>query len=309
MAVIIGPGSLNADITCFAPRLPRMGETVQGSLIRMGAGGKGNNQFTAAARLGAEAYIIGCVGDDAQGDVLMSHVRREGIRTDYLDVITASHSGSAFIEVQESDAQNRIIVCEGANACVDGARVRTAEKGFAATDAVLAQLETTTEAVLAAKRLAQAYGKPFILNPAPCVPLPDEMFTGTDYITPNETEAEALTGISVRTDADCRAAAEKLLYMGVKRVIITLGERGVYYYDGTREIRVPALSVECRDTTGAGDAFNGALATAIAEGRDIHYALRFATCVSALCVTREGAADSMPYRDEALALMKEAFGL
>ena len=224
-------------------------------------------------------------------------------------MIPGAHSGSAFIEVQETDAQNRIIVCACANAFVDGERVRAAERGFAACGAVLAQLETTLDAVLAAKRLAQAYGKPFILNPAPCVPLPGEMFSGTDYITPNETEVEALAGISVRTDADCRAAAEKLLGMGVKRVIITLGERGAYYYDGTRELRVPALRVECKDTTGAGDAFNGALAVAVAESRDTEYALKFATCASALCVKCEGAADAMPYREETLKLMKQAFGL
>lgn len=308
MAKIIGPGSLNVDITGFAPRLPVPGETVPGRTIRLGPGGKGNNQMTAAHRAGAEVKIIACRGKDTLGSILASHFAKEGMSEEYIRIDDTIETGSALIEVDDTDAQNRIMVIAAANGLVNAQSVEAAEKEFPDCGAVLTQFETTSEAVLAAKELALKYGKPFILNPAPCIPMPDRLYKGIDYITPNETEAGMLTGISVEKPEDCRAAAEKLLSMGVRRVIITLGSRGVYYYDGETELRLGALKVKAVDTTGAGDAFNGGFATAIAEGMNIEDALKFATCTAAISVTRPGASTAMPYREEIDALVRKEYG-
>ncbi len=308
-ARIIGPGSLNVDVTGYASRLPVAGETLMGRTIQFSSGGKGNNQMTAAHRAGAEVRILGCRGDDPLGAIMAAHYAAEGMDTCGIAVLAGENTGSALIEIDETDGQNRILIMPAANARVDRDRVLAAEADFAAADVVLTQLETTVEAVSAAKELASKYRKPFILNPAPYVPVPASLFDGVDYVTPNETEAEAFTGVKVESIEDCRRAAEVFFGMGVKHVIITLGVRGVFYSDGTREVTVPAVRVKAVNTTGAGDAFNGALATAIGEGRDIETALKFATCTSAISVTREGAAVSMPTRAEIEALLKQAFGV
>jgi ribokinase len=309
MAKIIGPGSLNVDVTGYAPHLPVHGETVKGTAIRVSPGGKGNNQMTAAHRAGSEVYIIGHRGSDMMGQIMGQHFAAEGMSEKYVCVDPTAETAGALIEINESDGQNRIIVALSANERVDRARVLAAEADFADCDAVLTQFETTAEAVFAAKELAGRYGKPFILNPAPYIPVPAELFSGVDYVTPNETEAEQFTGVKVETVADCRPAARKFLDMGVRSVIITLGSRGVYFTDGTVEITVPALKVKAVETTGAGDAFNGGFATAIAEGLPIETALRFATCTAALSVTRRGSSQSMPTRAEIEALLDREFGV
>ncbi len=308
-AKIIGPGSLNVDVTGYAPRLPVAGETLTGRTIQFSPGGKGNNQMTAAHRAGAEVLILGCRGCDPLGQIMAAHYATEGMSEKYVTVDPEVETASALIEIDETDGQNRILIMLAANERVDRARVYAAEADFATADVVLTQFETTTDTVRAAKELALKHGKPFILNPAPYVNVPAELFNGVDYITPNETEAEAFTGVKVESVEDCRRAAQVFLEMGVKNVIITLGVRGVFYTNGVRELTVPALRVKAVNTTGAGDAFNGGLATAIAEGRDIETALRFATCVSAISVTREGAATAMPTREEIEALLKESFGI
>ncbi len=309
MAKVIGPGSLIVDVTGFAPHLPVAGETVKGSTLRFGPGGKGSNQLTAAHRAGSEVKIIGQRGDDVLGQILKKHYETEGMSEEYVTVDPKGETGSALIEIDESDAQNRIIVIFAANEQVGAEQVLAAEKDFADADAVLTQFETTVDAVLATKELAKRYGKPFILNPAPYINVPKALFDGIDYVTPNETEAEAFTGIAANTVEDCRRAAEKFFEMGVKNVIITLGVRGVYFTDGERELTVPAVKVKAVETTGAGDAFNGGFATAIAEGLPIDVALKFATCTSAISVTRLGSSPSMPYRHEILALLEKEFGV
>jgi len=218
-------------------------------------------------------------------------------------------TASALIEVDEETAQNRIIVILGACAAVSREQVMAAEKDFADCDAVLTQFETTVEAVEAAKELAKKYHKPFILNPAPYIDVPASIFDGVDYVTPNETEAEQFTGIKVDTVEDCRKAAKRFLEMGVKNVIITLGVRGVFFTDGEKELQVPALKVKAVETTGAGDAFNGGLTAALSAGLPIETALKFATCTSAISVTRLGSSPSMPYRHEILALLEKEFGI
>ncbi len=309
MAKIVGPGSLIVDVTGFAPHLPVAGETTKGSTLRFGPGGKGSNQLTAAHRAGSLVKIIGRRGDDVLGQILKKHYETEGMSEEHVVIDPNGESGSALIEIDESDAQNRIIVIFAANELVGAENVRAAEKDFADCDAVLTQFETTTEAVFATKEMAKKYGKPFILNPAPFIDVPKELFDGIDYVTPNETETEQFTGIKVDTIEDCRKAAEKFFEMGVKNVIITLGVRGAYFADGKREITVPSVKVKAVETTGAGDAFNGGLATAIAEGMPIETALKFATCTSAISVTRLGSSPSMPYRHEILALLEKEFGI
>jgi ribokinase len=308
MAKIIGPGSLIVDVTGFAPHLPVAGETVKGSTLRFGPGGKGSNQMTAAHRAGSTVQIISRRGDDVLGQILKKHYETEGMSEKYVVVDPAAETASALIEIDESDAQNRIIVILAANEQVGREAVYAAEEDFKDADAVLTQFETTPEAVLAAKELAHKYGKPFILNPAPYVPVPAEIFDGVDYVTPNETEAEQFTGVKVDTVEDCRLAAKKFFEMGVKNVIITLGVRGAYFTDGEREILVPSVKVKAVETTGAGDAFNGGLSTAIAEGLPMETALQFATCTAAISVTRYGSSPSMPYRHEILEMMEKEFG-
>ncbi|MBO5512316.1 MAG: ribokinase [Clostridia bacterium] len=309
MAKIIGPGSVIVDVTGFAPHLPVAGETVKGSTLRFGPGGKGSNQMTAAHRAGSTVQIISRRGDDVLGQILKKHYETEGMSEKYVVVDPAAETASALIEIDESDAQNRIIVILAANEQVVRESVFAAEEDFKDADAVLTQFETTTEAVLAAKELAHRYGKPFILNPAPFVPVPAEIFDGVDYVTPNETEAEQFTGIKVDTVEDCRLAAKKFFEMGVRNVVITLGVRGAFFTDGEREILVPSIKVKAVETTGAGDAFNGGLATAIAEGLPMETALQFATCTAAISVTRYGSSPSMPYRHEIAELMEKEFGV
>ena len=309
MAKIIGPGSLNVDVTGYAPHLPVDGETVKGTAIRVSPGGKGNNQMTAAHRAGSEVYIIGHRGNDMMGSLMGRHFATEGMSEKYVCVDPDAETAGALIEINESDAQNRIIVALSANERVDRARVLAAEADFADCDAVLTQFETTVEAVLASKELAAKYGKPFILNPAPYVPVPEGLFDGVDLVTPNETEAEQFTGVKVDTVEDCRKAASRFFEMGVKSVVITLGVRGAYFTDGREEIFVPALKVKAVETTGAGDAFNGGLVTAIAEGLPLETALRFATCTAAISVTRLGSSQSMPSRQEIEALLEKEFGV
>ncbi|MBQ8718526.1 MAG: bifunctional hydroxymethylpyrimidine kinase/phosphomethylpyrimidine kinase [Clostridia bacterium] len=308
MAKIIGPGSLIVDVTGFAPHLPVAGETTKGSTLRFGPGGKGSNQMTAAHRAGSDVRIISCRGDDVLGQILKKHYETEGMSEQYVKIDPKAETASALIEIDESDAQNRIIVIFAANEQVGRENVYAAEADFADCDAVLTQFETTTEAVIAAKELAHKYGKPFILNPAPYIPVDSTLFDGVDFVTPNETEAEQFTGIKVDTVEDCRLAAQKFFEMGVKNVIITLGVRGAFYTNGQEEIVVPSIKVKAVETTGAGDAFNGGLSTAIAEGLPMQTALQFATCTAAISVTRLGSSPSMPYRHEILALLEKEFG-
>lgn len=309
MAKIIGPGSLIVDVTGFAPHLPVAGETVKGTTLKFGPGGKGSNQFTAAHRAGATVKIISRRGDDFLGQILKKHYETEGMSEEYIVVDPEAETASALIEIDEKDAQNRIIVIFAANEKVTGEHVLAAEKDFADCDVVLTQFETTNDALLTAKALAKKYNKPFILNPAPYIDVPREVFDGTDFITPNETETLQFTGIYPDNEENCRKAAEKFFEMGVKNVVITLGKNGVYYTNGKEEYIVPAAKVTPIETTGAGDAFNGGFATAIGEGKDVKTALYFATCTSGISVTRRGSSPSMPYRHEILELMEKEFGV
>lgn len=306
---IIGPGSSNVDLTGFAPRLPVAGETVMGTELHIGPGGKGANQMTAAARAGGDVYFITRIGQDTFGEVLEQHFAAEDFRRDYIHALPNERTGCALIEIDEKTAQNRIVVIPAANSHVSPADVEAAEADFATADAVLAQLEIPMETVFAAKKLAERYGKPFILNPAPYCTLPADLLRGLAWLTPNETEASALTGITVNSPETAREAARLMLNMGIRNAVITLGVNGVYWSDGTAEAHIPGITCKAVETTGAGDTFNGALAVAVAEGMEPVTALMFANCAAAISVTRPGAAASAPTREEIEALMKEAYGI
>ena len=309
MAKIIGPGSCNVDLTGYAPHLPVAGETAVGDIIRTSPGGKGSNQMVAAHMSGSEALLIACIGDDALANCLHDFYDGKGFPKKYVKVCKGENTGTAIIEIDTTDAQNRILIVRGANLVLSDKDVAEAEKDFADADVVLTQLETEDSPIYAAAELAKKYNKPFILNPAPYRPLDAKLLNMVDYITPNETEAGYLTGIEINSVEDAKAAAKKLLDSGVKNVIITLGVNGAYYTDGKHEIHVPGIKVKAVETTGAGDAFNGGFATAIGEGMDIERALKFANCTAAISVTRYGAAQSMPARVEIDAFMKEKYGI
>ena len=299
MATIIGPGSSNVDVTGYAPRVPEAGETVLGTELKIGPGGKGLNQMTAARRAGSDVIFISRYGNDAFGSVLRECYRAEGISEARVTCAEGEQTGCAIIEIDQRNAQNRIMVIPGANSNLSAASVLAAEEDFATCDAVLTQLEIPFEAVNAAKELAAKYHKPFILNPAPFSPLPDGWLQGVDWITPNETEAALLTGVVIEhIPEDAALAAQKILDTGVKNVVITLGTHGAYWTNGADSCLVPGIKVAAVDTTGAGDTFNGALATAIGEGFPIADALRFANVAAAISVTRHGAAVSCPTRSE-----------
>lgn len=307
MGTIVGPGSLIVDVTAFANHLPEDGETTLGNSIKFGPGGKGSNQMTAANRAGAKAIIISRRAEDFLGSIIKDHYDSEKMCQDYIKIDNSAETGAALIEVCQTTAENRIIVVKGACDNVSAEDVRTAEAEFAKCDVVLAQLETNIESVIECKRLALKYNKIFILNPAPFQEVPDGLFDGVDYVTPNETEAEFFTGIPITDIESAKKGAKALCDMGVKNVIITLGVQGAFYSGNGKEILVPGIKVDAIDTTGAGDAFNGGFATAISENADIEKALQFANCTGALSVTKMGSSPAMPKREEILALMKKTY--
>lgn len=302
---IIGPGSSNVDLTGFAPRLPLAGETVMGTSLHIGPGGKGSNQMTAAARAGGDVYFITRLGQDTFGDVLSRHFDKEGFRRNYILMSPDEETSCALIEIDERDAQNRIIVIPTANNHVCAADVLAAETDFEDCDVVLTQLEIGMDAVMCAAKLAQKYQKPFVLNPAPALPLPEEIWQYVDWFTPNETEVARYTGVEVNTEEDAYNAAQVLLQKGVKNVVITWGKRGAYWTNGTEQAIVPGYSVKAVETTGAGDTFNGALVVALGEGKSPREALAFANAAAAISVTRHGAAESAPKRQEILDMVNQ----
>ncbi len=308
MKKVVVVGSLNFDIAVYTPRFSTPGESVLGNSVVLGVGGKGSNQATSVHRSGAEVIMIGQVGRDFMAELLHKHYVNEGMSEKYITVTDEAETGSGVIEIEPS-GQNSIIVVKGANGTLCDKNVRAAEAEFESCDVVLTQLETGFSSIEEAKRLAKKYGKPFILNPAPHQPIPDGLFDGVDYLTPNETECEYFSGIRVDDEKSAEQAADKLLAMGVKNVIITLGKSGVYYAGEHGKMLVPTTDLKSVDSTGAGDAFNGAFAVAVAEGMDTETALKFANCVASISVTRKGASNTMPYRHESDKLLKDYYGI
>jgi ribokinase len=292
-------GSSNTDMIIKLARIPRPGETLLGGKFATAAGGKGANQAVAAARAGGDVAFIARLGRDMFGDQALAGFKADKIDTRHILRDPKAPSGVALIFVSES-GENSIAVASGANARLTPADVRAAEAVFPGCKALLMQLETPLAAVTAAAKLAKKHGVPVILNPAPAPSgkLPPALLRLVSILTPNETEAEVLSGVKITDEASAGEAARALLGQGVETVIITLGAKGAYLHNTRTSGLIPGRTVKAVDTTAAGDTFNGALAVALAEGRDLREAVGFANTAAAISVTRLGAQPSAPARTE-----------
>lgn len=298
MAKIVVVGSYVVDLMSRTPHIPSAGETVLGGPFQMGPGGKGGNQAVAAARLNSNVTMVTKVGEDIFGNDAIKNFEQEGISTQYITRHPKEQTGTALIAV-DNNSENMIVVSPGACGLITKQDVEAARSAFIESDIVLLQLETSIEAVKATIELAHELNKPVILNPAPYQEVTPDLLAKVTYITPNETEAKLLTGVEVTSESTAREAAKKLIATGVKTVIITLGKRGCFVYDGIDEGRlIDAYNVLAVDTTGAGDAFNGAFATYISAGYTLDEAIIRANAVGALAVTKVGTAIAMPYEHE-----------
>jgi len=291
-------GSFMMDLMSRTPHLPVPGETVMGGPFKMGPGGKGSNQAVAAARLGANVSMIVSLGDDYFGDVAYRNLVEEGVRADHVKRVVGAATGAALIMVDESTGENMIVVAPGSNSQLKPADVEKARERIVASDCVLLQLEIPIETVERAIDTAHSGNVKVILNPAPGRPLPDSMLSKVDVLTPNETEAAAITNQSVKDMETAEKAGQALLRRGCKNVVVTLGSAGALCISDEGSYHVPAFKVKAVDTTGAGDAFNAALAVALAEGLSPIDAVRFANAAGAICVTRLGTSPAMPSRVE-----------
>lgn len=297
-------GSFVADLAFRTPRIPAWGETLMGPSFKLGPGGKGSNQAVAAARAGGKVSFISKLGPDPFGEMARDLYKTEGIDTQFL-FHTESPTGAAAIIIDAERGENAIIVVPGACFEVTTAEVDSARALIADSAAFVAQLELSIPVVEHGMALAHSLGVPTILNPAPAAALPDSIFPHIDYITPNETEAAALTGIIVTDLASAEQAADAFLAKGVRNAIITLGAQGAFVKNANTKAHVPAVDAgKVVETTGAGDAFNGGFAVALAEGAGLVEAVRFGCATAGISVTRIGTAPSMPHRAEIDALLQ-----
>jgi ribokinase len=291
-------GSVNVDLILRCPSLPVPGQTVHGTEFSRVPGGKGANQAVAAARMGAQVRFIGAVGADEGGRAARACFIDEGIDARHLRTIDEVATGSAMILVDAATGQNCIALYDGANARVDAALAESALDESAAAAVLVCQLETPVATTLHAARIARDADVPVLLNPAPAVTLDRELLELVDLLVPNESEAMVLAGQPVSAAFDEDLVVEALHAAGARAVLITLGERGILYSDGNTRFRRDAHPVDAIDTSGAGDAFIGALAAALASGRALEPAIELAQQAASLSVTRPGAMASLPYRSE-----------
>lgn len=299
-------GSFVVDLMARAAHLPKPGETVKGSVFKMGAGGKGFNQGVAAHKSGADVAMITKVGHDAFADVALDVMDELKMNKEHLLYNQEVGTGSAIIMVDEKTSQNEIIIVPGACSTITAAEVENLRPLLSQCDYVLLQLEVNQDANERVVKIANECGCKVILNTAPYQPVSDQFLSQVYMVTPNEVEAEMMTGIRVDGLAAAKQAAQVFYDKGVQVVLITLGERGVFVSDHGREEIIGAFKVNAVDTTGAGDAFNGGLLTALSEGKNLWEASRFASALAALSVQKIGTTPAMPTREEVEAFLTQA---
>lgn len=297
-------GIFVADLAFRAGRMPRIGETIAGSGFRLGPGGKGSNQAVAAARAGADVTFISKIGADDFGAIALATWHKEGISAQ-VEQIADQPTGAAFIYVNEKNGENAIIVVPGAAATITPADVEKAAAAIRSAAVFVTQLEQPVAAARRGLELAREAGAVTVFNPAPAEPVDDTIYPLCDYITPNESEAGLLTGISVESFDEARRAADVFLGKGVGTALITLGEKGALLHSREVSVIVPAFHVgDVVETAGAGDAFNGGFAAALAAGKGAEAAARFGCATAGISVTRSGTAPAMPSLGEIEALLQ-----
>ena len=302
--LIVVVGSYNVDLCLKGRRLPQKGETVVAEFYE-GPGGKGSNQAIAAVKLGGRVQFVACLGDDSYGSDARRLYAELGMDQQYIAVEPGIHSGISAILI-DAHGDNMISVALGANNCLAPRHIDQAAEAIASAAVLVCQLEGPLATTAYALRKARLQGVTTVLDPAPAVPLPDEVYQNTDIITPNESEVRTLTGIVPDSLRSAAAAGRALLARGVRTAVVKLGERGSLCVTADGEHYVPAVRVQATDVTGAGDAFSGGLIVALSEGKPITAALEFATCVAALSVTKLGVFNALPTREEADRLLREA---
>ena len=302
-------GSFVVDLTSRSAGLPVPGQTILGSSFKMGPGGKGSNQAVAAHRAGADVTLVTKVGKDVFGKVATDFYKSEGMNVDYILEDDVRETGVALILVDENSAQNEIVVVPAACSNITMEEVEKCRSLIENASILLLQHEINFDAQYAVIDIAHKAGVKIVLNPAPATEVPDEILKKIDIVTPNETEAQVLTGVEVKNLEDAEKAAKVFLDKGVKNVVITMGSLGAFATDGVKSELLPRLSVNAIDTTGAGDAFNGGFVMALSEGKDLFGALRYGNATGALSVTKLGTAPAMPKREEIDAMVKENYGI
>ncbi len=306
MKPIVILGVFVADTAYRADRQPRMGETILGNDFKLGPGGKGSNQAVAVARLNAPVHFITRLGRDAFAEMAMTTWKNAGV-TPSVTETPESYTGAAYIFIEDKTGNNAIIVSPGAARLITPADLDARRDLIASAGIFMTQLEQPIDAAVRGLEIARAAGATTLLNPAPGADLPDSMLALCDYVTPNESEAEALTGMPVTSIEEARAAANRLLARGAGNAIITLGDKGALLHTADMSVHVPAVMAgQVVDTTGAGDAFNGGFAVGLARGLPAEDAVRFGCAVAGISVTRPGTAPAMPSLAEAEALFGRA---
>ena len=285
-------GIFVADISFSGDKIPISGETILGDNYNIGPGGKGCNQAIAIARLGGKVNFISKLGDDNYGKLAITNLKKDNVNISNVIVSKKYKTGVAGIHVDRNTGKNSITVVRGAPETLTVEEINT--NIITQSKIFLTQLEIPLNVTLHCLKKAKDSGLINILNPAPACKLSNDFFNLIDYFTPNENEAEFYTGIKINDERDARESAKKLINMGIKNVIITLGEKGLFYSNGIEEIYIKANKVKAIDTTGAGDAFNGGFSFALLNGKKIKYCLEFANKVAGLSTTKLGAGDSMP---------------
>ena len=288
-------GIFVADISFSGPKIPSVGETILGNKYNVGPGGKGCNQAIAIARLGGKINFISKIGKDSYGELALNTLKKNNINIENIIQDEKLQTGVAGILVDQNSGKNAINVIVGAPSSLKVSEIEKQINLIKSSKIFLTQLEVPKDVTLHCLKTAKENGCITILNPAPASEITKEFFSKIDYFTPNETEAEFYTGIKITNEKEAKQAAEKLLNLGIKKVIITLGEKGLFYTDGKEEIYLKASSVKAIDTTGAGDAFNGGLAFGLSKDKPINECLKLANKVAGISTTKLGAGDAMPF--------------